>query len=94
MIFGDLGDARGIAGVLEGIAEIALDQRRWDRAFILTAAASALRQAIGAPLLPPERKRIEARLASAEAEADDRRGWVAEGQQMPVEQAIALALET
>jgi predicted ATPase/Tfp pilus assembly protein PilF len=94
VIFGELGDARGIARVLEGFVGLALAEGRCERACTLAGAAGALRQSVGAPMPPGERLRFEARLASVDQSAEDRQRWLLEGQKVPVERAIALALET
>lgn len=95
VMFGELGDARGIARVLEGFAALSIDERQVELAFTLAGAASALRESIGAPLPPRERAGFDARLASAgEASLELRRQWLLAGRALPVEQAIALALDT
>lgn len=64
-MFQDLGHKRGIARVLECFAVSAAAQSRPEQALRLAGAAAALRQRIGAPLIPAERSRLEKKLEPA-----------------------------
>jgi non-specific serine/threonine protein kinase len=91
----EIGDNPGIADSLEGFAGLAIAQGRAERAATLFAAAEALRAAIGSPLSPVERAESERLLAAArKALSPDifAHAW-SQGRKMPVEQAIAFALE-
>ncbi|HTU40647.1 MAG TPA: protein kinase [Candidatus Aquilonibacter sp.] len=64
-IFQDLGHRRGIARVLECFAVNAALQSKPEQALRMAGAAAALRQRIGAPLIPAEQVRLEEKLAPA-----------------------------
>ena len=88
----------GVAGVLaqaRGAGEPMADRRKVLQAAHLFGAADAVREAIKAPMWPAERADYERNLAAARAQLDDgdwQASW-AEGRAMPLEQAIAYALE-
>jgi predicted ATPase/Tfp pilus assembly protein PilF len=93
-IFGEVGDKEGIANGLEGLAGVAAVQGQAERAARLWGAAEALRDAIGAPLPPADRIRYQPYLTAASTSlgrAAFAAAW-AEGQVMPLEQAVAYAL--
>jgi tetratricopeptide (TPR) repeat protein len=102
-LFQELGDKEGIAECLEGLAGVASALGALQeqppacarRAARLCAAAEAVRQAIGAPRMPIERSRYDAVTSAARAGLDAASfdaAW-AEGLAMPVEQAVAYALD-
>ena len=64
-MFQDLGHQRGIARVLECFAVSAAAQSRAEQSLRLAGAAAALRQRIGAPLIPAEQSRLEKKLGPA-----------------------------
>jgi predicted ATPase/Tfp pilus assembly protein PilF len=79
--FVDLGDKRGEAESLEGLAGVAGVQGRPQDAARLFGRAEAIREAVGAPLLPHDRSRYASTIAAAREQLDDqswRRAW-AEG---------------
>jgi predicted ATPase len=89
-IFRDLGHKRGIARVLECFAVSAAAQSRPQQALRLAGAAAALRQRIGAPLIPAEQSRLERRLAPARnmlTNAADLQAW-SSGWEMSMEEAV------
>lgn len=94
-LYRELVDKESIAECLEGLAEVARTQGRVGRAARLCGAAEALREAIAAPLRPPERASYDRCVAllrtafgdSAFAASCER------GRAMTLEQAIAYALE-
>jgi predicted ATPase/serine/threonine protein kinase len=91
----EIGDKRGVAFCLEGLAEVACTQNAFERAAQLFGAAEALREAIGAPLPGVERADYERNVKSTRAglsEETFREQW-AQGREMPLERAIAYALE-
>jgi predicted ATPase/class 3 adenylate cyclase len=93
--FREGGDQVNIVEVLEGLAGAAGMQGKGERAARLYAAAQALRETIGAPLLPGDRPRYERHVAAARSGVE-RAAWEAaweEGQTMSAEEAIAYALE-
>jgi predicted ATPase/class 3 adenylate cyclase len=90
----ELGDPGGIARGLEHLADVAC-RRRPHQAARLLAAAAVLREAIGAPLSAQERpirERLLGAVRAALGEAALDAAWDA-GRTMPLEQAIAQALE-
>jgi predicted ATPase/class 3 adenylate cyclase len=93
----ELGEKSGIAACLEGLAGLAGAQGRQERAALLFGAAEALRESISWPVKHFERAGYE-RLADLNAiraglgEEAFRVAW-AEGRVMPLEQAVAYALE-
>jgi hypothetical protein len=76
------------------MAAIDVAERQPARAAHLFGAASALREALGAPLPPPDRPTYDCALESARGQLGKQAfatAW-AEGQAMTLEQAIAFAL--
>jgi hypothetical protein len=93
-IFQDLGHKRGIARVLECFAVSAAMQSRPQQALRLAGAAAALRQRIGAPLIPAEQSRLDRKLAPARnmlTNNADLQAW-SSGWEMSMEQAVQEAL--
>ncbi len=89
------GDALGVLYSLAALASLAAADGRPERALRLAGAAAALATATGMALQPTERRSSEHWLALARAAlhpADAVAAW-AEGEEMPVEQAVAYALE-
>jgi len=66
-MFQELGDKHNIAVCLEGIAEALGERGRLDLAVQLCAAAAALREDIGMPLLPSERAAVDRVVAALRA---------------------------
>lgn len=94
-IFAGLENQRGIARALEGLACLALAQGHPERALTLAAAASHLRQLIGAPLPQAEQSKLHQILQRAWkslSEAEGKRAW-SDGFSMGVEQAIQYSLQ-
>ncbi len=92
----DRGLRWGVAYALEGLAGVAGAQGRATGAARLGGAAAALREAIGAPLPPIERRHHERALAAARAqlgEAAWRAAWDA-GRALPFERVLAVARES
>jgi predicted ATPase/class 3 adenylate cyclase/Tfp pilus assembly protein PilF len=91
----ELGYKRGILGSLERLAGVAAAQERPERAARLFGAAASLREIVGMPLRPHEgaehHRRVNAVRASL-GEGAFAAAW-AEGQAMPLEQAMCVALE-
>ncbi|HLZ27053.1 MAG TPA: tetratricopeptide repeat protein [Chloroflexota bacterium] len=88
--FNDLGDRRGVAEGLEGAAGVDGVQGRPEHAAQLFGVAEALRETIGAPLLPADRSRYESVLAAAREQLDDQtwqRAWAA-GRAATVEEIV------
>jgi len=93
-MFQDLGHKRGIARVLECFAVSAAAQSRPQQALRLAGAAAALRQRIGAPLIPAEQSRLERKLALARnmlTNTADLQAW-SSGWEMSMEEAVQEAL--
>ena len=93
-IFHDLGHKRGIARVLECFAVSAAVQSRPEQSLRLAGAAAALRQRIGAPLIPAEQSKLEKKLEPARSQLTGAAGleaWSA-GWAMSVEEAVCEAL--
>ncbi len=67
----DVGVELGIAFALEGLAGVAAGQGERIRAARLWGAAEALRETIGAPLLPADRVEFERMIAAARALIND-----------------------
>jgi predicted ATPase/DNA-binding XRE family transcriptional regulator len=91
---GELGDQRGIAQALEALAVVACARGTSVRAARLLGAATALREAIGAPLPPVEHAAHERTLACARADLGEpafERAWSG-GWALPIDQAVAEAL--
>jgi tetratricopeptide (TPR) repeat protein len=94
-LYRDLGDTIGVAEALEGLAAVAGAQGRPEWAARLFGAAEALREPTGASLPPwdcADYGRAIAFVRSALAEDACVAAWAA-GHAMPLEEAIALALE-
>jgi predicted ATPase/serine/threonine protein kinase len=93
-MFQDLGHKRGIARVLECFAVSAVAQSRPEQALRLAGAAAALRQRIGAPLIPAEQFRLEKKLEPARNVLTNAAGLEAwySGWEMSLEEAIHEAL--
>ena len=95
VLFQALGHQRGVARALECLAASAAGQSNAEQSLHLAGAAAALRQRLGAPLAPSEAPRLEQALEFARRTLGDAAGvkaWM-EGWAMPVEQAIAEALQ-
>jgi hypothetical protein len=93
-MFQELGHKRGIARVLECLAVSAAARRRPEQSLRLAGAAAALRQRIGAPLIPAEQSRLETKLEPARnmlANAAGLEAW-SSGWEMSVEEAVQEAL--
>jgi predicted ATPase/serine/threonine protein kinase len=95
-MFQDLGHKRGIARVLECFAESAAAQSRPEQSLRLAGAAAALRQRIGAALIPAERSRLETKLQPARNMLTNAAGLEAwsSGWEMSVEEAVQEVLGT
>jgi hypothetical protein len=94
-LFSELGDKQGIAVCLEQLAELHVERGQARRAAMLYGAAVALRNAIGAPISPNEHARYDqGRDATSTALGEEAftTAW-AEGQALPLDEAVALALE-
>lgn len=93
-MFQTLGHKRGIARVLECVALNAAAQSRAEQALQLAGAAAALRQRIGAPLIPAEQSQLEKKLEPVRkllTNASGLQAWSL-GWAMSPEQAINEAL--
>jgi predicted ATPase/serine/threonine protein kinase len=93
-MFQDLGHKRGIARVLECFAVSAAAQSRPQQSLRLAGAAAALRQRIGAPLIPAEQSGLENKLEPARkmiATAAGLEAW-SSGWEMSLEEAVHEAL--
>jgi hypothetical protein len=90
----ELGDRTGLAFSLELFAQVATARQRPRVALRLAGAATALREAIGAPLSPSEKERLDRALT--EGCRDLLPGlfmaFFEEGRRLPVEDAVAFAL--
>lgn len=93
-MFQSLGHKRGIARVLECVAVNAAAQSRAEQALQLAGAAAALRQRIGAPLIPAEQSQLERRLEPARKVLTNAAGLQAwsSGWEMSLEEAVNEAL--
>jgi tetratricopeptide (TPR) repeat protein len=93
-MFQDLGHKRGIATVLEYFAVSALAQSRPEQSLRLAGAAAALRQRIGAPLIPAEHSRLEKKLEPARDALTNGAGLEAwsSGWEMSLEEAVSAVL--
>ncbi|HKW64080.1 MAG TPA: tetratricopeptide repeat protein [Candidatus Acidoferrum sp.] len=94
-IFAGLGHRRGAARALEGSACLALARGQAVQALKLAAAATHLRQLIGAPLHPAEQLKLDQTLLPAWqslTDAEGKRVW-AEGFTLSLEEAIQYSLE-
>ena len=84
-----------IALCLEAFAALAGGTRQPERAVRLWGAAAALRETLGYPLAPTEQVHHDRRVAAVRAQLDEatwQQAWT-EGRAMPLDQAIAYALE-
>jgi hypothetical protein len=91
----ELGRWLEIAESLEGLARLAGDGGRMERAARLLGAAEAIRDALGAPLPPVRRAEYEQCVAEARAALGEEAlaaAW-AQGKALSVDQAIADALD-
>ena len=91
----ELRERRDMAECLEALAAVADEQGQVERAARLFGAAEALREEVGAPLPPADRARYEQHVAAVRAELDEETfesTW-AQGRAMPLEQAVAYALD-
>ena len=93
-MFQDLEHKRGIARVLECLAVSAAAQSRPEQSLCLAGAAAALRQRIGAPLIPAEQSRLERKLEPARNMLTNTAGLEAwsRGWEMSTEEAVQEAL--
>jgi hypothetical protein len=92
----ELGNKRGIAESLEGLAGVAVGMEQRERAARLYGAAAALRIAIGAPVPPRDHEEQARRIAIVRAglgEGASAAAW-ARGEAMTLKQAVSYALET
>jgi len=87
---------RIVVYALEAVAHLEADLDRPDRAARLAAAAQALRQAAGAPRPPHRQEAFDRQLAALRERLGEEAFAVAwaQGEAMPLEQAVAHALET
>jgi predicted ATPase/class 3 adenylate cyclase/DNA-binding XRE family transcriptional regulator len=96
-VYWELRDPRRCAMVLESLAETAgAEARQGERVARLLGAATALREAIGAPLTVSSQEELAQAVAAARAALGEE-AWAAAfaaGKVLSMEQAIALALET
>jgi predicted ATPase/class 3 adenylate cyclase len=93
--FRDAGQRGAVAHQLECFGFIALAQGQAERAVRLWAAAAALREQVGAPMMPQEQAEYEAQRALAQEQlgaAAFTASWAA-GRQLAAEQAIREAVE-
>jgi predicted ATPase len=90
----ELGDKWDIAGSLEELAIVAGKLDQAERAVRLFGAVEAVREALGTPLPPGERARLEQGLAAARAQLGEAAFAAAleEGRRMTLEEAVAYAL--
>jgi predicted ATPase len=94
-VFQELEHKRGIARLLECFAGSAAVQSQPESALRLAGAAAALRQSIGAPLIPAEQVKLEKSLEPARkalTTAAGRTPWL-EGWVMPIEKALESLLK-
>jgi predicted ATPase/class 3 adenylate cyclase len=91
----DLGDKWLLCYLLEDIGGLAARQGQAERALHLVGAATALREAINAPLPPADKEKLEQHLITArQASGDAADIMMAEGRAMSLEQAIEYAFQT
>jgi tetratricopeptide (TPR) repeat protein len=94
-MFRGLADWGGMAEGLEGLSAVSAAHHRPDRAARIAGAAEALRESFGARPLPFDRAVTEGYRAAVRASIDDdawQTAWK-EGADMPLDQAIAYALD-
>jgi hypothetical protein len=92
----DIGARELITDILENLARLAVMHGRAPRAARLSGATEALREALNVPLAPDQRAdhtRAVQAMRAALGEAAFAAAWV-EGRALPLEAAIALALES
>jgi predicted ATPase/DNA-binding XRE family transcriptional regulator len=90
-----VGERLGIHGALDSLARVAADQRRWDRAVMLAAAAERLRRSTGSRSWPVVERHRNQWLAHAHqnlTEPDFSSAWT-RGEAMTPEQAVSYALQ-
>ena len=90
----ELGDKAGTAAALAGLAGIVGMQGQWESAARLFGAARVLRDASGAPIIPPDLYVYERKVAAVRARLDEvtfAAAWEA-GRALTLDQAIAEAL--
>ncbi|MGE5177473.1 MAG: protein kinase domain-containing protein [Bacteroidota bacterium] len=94
-ILRDLGDREGIAESLEALVALAVAREDPERALRLAGAAWALRERIGSPLVPVDRKRLDAvvRQAKQALGPEQSKRSYAEGRMFSMEQAVRYGLE-
>jgi tetratricopeptide (TPR) repeat protein len=88
----ELGEKRVIASLLEDFGALAAAHGQGRRGIVLAGAAAALREALGAPLPPSERTRLEKHLGPARESVTDAAAAEREGRGMALEEAVAMAL--
>jgi class 3 adenylate cyclase/tetratricopeptide (TPR) repeat protein len=90
----DLGDRWALAYLLDDLGTLAAQTEQAATALRLVSAASMLREAINAPLSPPEQAQLDLALASARAALTEAEQALAitQGRTMRIEQAIEEAL--
>ncbi|HTD55790.1 MAG TPA: protein kinase [Silvibacterium sp.] len=95
-IFLDLEHKRGVARVLECFAVSAAAQSRPEQSLRLAGAAAALRQRVGAPLIPAEKSRLEKKLETARNMLTNAAGLEAwsSGWEMSLDEALQEVLGT
>lgn len=95
VLYKEMADKSGIAAAMEGFACGASSSSQWRRAAKLFGAAEALRQAIGAPLPPPQKPEYDRSRAIVRDTLGDEvfAAARAEGQAMVPEQAVEYALK-
>jgi non-specific serine/threonine protein kinase len=94
-ILRELGDRYGIANLFELYASLALKEGRGERAVRLWGAASALREAIGAPLSPNDREKQQTEITATREVLGDAAFTIAreKGRAMLLEQMVQYAME-
>jgi predicted ATPase/DNA-binding SARP family transcriptional activator len=93
-IWWELDARQGVAYALEGFAGVAVAEGQLERAVRLAGAAAALRQALGSPLAPADRDRLQDQLEHARRALDETAydtAWSA-GHHMALEDAVHQAL--
>ncbi|HUQ31836.1 MAG TPA: tetratricopeptide repeat protein [Pyrinomonadaceae bacterium] len=91
----ELGDRWRMASILEGLGGLACDLSQPARGLLFFAAAEALREIVGTPLPPVERKERDRHVEGLRASFGEdafNSGWAA-GRETPLEQVIVAALE-
>ena len=95
VINNEMGDRWALAYLLEDMGGLAALQSQPERALRLVGAASTLREAIGSPLSPAEKNKLETLLVKARNSLDEMayNTTLAEGRAMSLAQAIEYALK-